>query len=272
LPTTAGDYSASGALTATGTVAVQVNGTSTVFVSVSGTGAGLAFSFQCYDGTAWQSIYAWPLSGGALGTAVTTGSANGNWFINSAGCAATSNTGVRVNLTAITSGTATIKLNASAGDGPSSVALLPGSNTIGALSANQSINLAQRGGTNIVADPCESLAKSYVKISVTANTQLITGTSGKQTYFCSMNVGAAAPVNVAIVEGTGSTCGTGTLGTVSGGATAATGWNFAANGGLTYGDGRAAVGATATGGGGANVCIFVSAAVQVSGNIGYVQQ
>lgn len=136
----------------------------------------------------------------------------------------------------------------------------------------QGVNFAQRGGSAAALDPCETNAKSFAKISLTANTQVITGTAAKQTYFCSINLVTAGAVNVAVVEGTGSTCATGTLGTISGGATAATGWNFGANGGIVIAPGNSSVGATATGGGGANVCVFASAAVQVSGNIGYVQQ
>ena len=45
--------------------------------------------------------------------------------------------------------------------------------------------------------------------------------------------------NVAVVEGTGSVCATGTAGVSGfGGATAATGWNFAGNGGIALGNGE----------------------------------
>jgi len=144
--------------------------------------------------------------------------------------------------------------------------------TISTIASLTNVNISQRGGSSAALDPCETNAKSFVKVSLTANTQLIAGTSGKQTYFCSYNFVVASAVGVAVVEGTGSTCGTGTLGTVSGGATAATGWQFGANGGEVSSPGNSSVGATATGGGGSNVCVFVSSAVQVSGNIGYVQQ
>jgi len=144
--------------------------------------------------------------------------------------------------------------------------------TINTIASLTNVNISQRGGSSAALDPCETNAKSFVKVSLTANAQLISGTSGKQTYFCSWNLVTGGAVGVAVVEGTGSTCGTGTLGTISGGATAATGWQFGANGGEVEAAGNASLGATATGGGGANVCVFVSAAVQVSGNIGYVQQ
>lgn len=117
-------------------------------------------------------------------------------------------------------------------------------------------------------DPCKMATASQYTISLTANTQIITGTASKQTYICSINIVVAAATNVAIVEGTGSTCGTGTAG-MAGGSTAATGWNFAANGGLTLGNGDSWVIKTATAAD--NVCILVSAANQVSGSIKYVQ-
>jgi hypothetical protein len=119
------------------------------------------------------------------------------------------------------------------------------------------------------ADPCSTLKKTFAKISQTANTQIITGASSKQTYICSLSLVTAAANNVALVEGTGTTCGTSTAG-VMGGSTAATGWNFGANGGMAMGDGIGTIGQTATAAD--NVCVFVSAAVQLSGAIGWVQQ
>lgn len=105
-------------------------------------------------------------------------------------------------------------------------------------------------------------------ISVTTNTQIISGAVGKQTYLCSINLIAGAPDNVALVEGTGTICGTGTAG-LAGGATAATGWNFAANGGLTLGNGSGMVGRTATTAN--NICLLVSSGAQISGSIVWAQ-
>lgn len=119
-------------------------------------------------------------------------------------------------------------------------------------------------------DPCQTAAKTYKPVSITANTQIVTGASGKQTYICSVNLGPIpAATNVALVEGSGTTCATSTLG-MAGGNTAATGWNFAANGGIAHGDGSSSVAGTATLAN--NVCLFVSAANQVSGVITWVQK
>jgi len=117
-------------------------------------------------------------------------------------------------------------------------------------------------------DPCKMATASQYTISLTTNTQIITGTASKQTYICSINIVVAAATNVALVEGTGTVCATSIAG-MAGGSTAATGWNFAANGGLTLGNGDSWVIKTATAAD--NVCILVSAANQVSGSIKYVQ-
>jgi hypothetical protein len=127
-------------------------------------------------------------------------------------------------------------------------------------------------GTNsLVVDPCKAQTKFYVSISQTANTQLVTGTASKKIYICSIHVVVAVVTNVALVEGTASVCATGTTGVSGfGGATAATGWNFAANGGIALGNGDAAVGAEGTNAD--NLCLFNSGTGQVSGGISYVVQ
>jgi hypothetical protein len=98
---------------------------------------------------------------------------------------------------------------------------------------------------------------SITPINVSANTKIITGTSLKKTYICAINLVAGAANDVALVEGTTTTnpCDTSTLG-MSGGATAATGWPFTANGGLTEGNGQGVLFVTATAAN--NVCLFVS--------------
>lgn len=111
-----------------------------------------------------------------------------------------------------------------------------------------------------------TVCDSKQTISVTSNTQLITGTSGRHVYICALNLVVAAATNVALVSGTGSTCATGIAG-MAGGTTAATGWNFAANGGLAQGSGIGWI--LRTGATGDNVCILVSAANQTSGVLSY---
>lgn len=137
----------------------------------------------------------------------------------------------------------------------------------GAARAQQPVNLAQVAG--IAPDPCKANAGSQAVINLTASGRVIVGTSSKQTYICAIHVITATAQNVALVEGTGTTCGTSTAG-MAGGATAATGWNFAANGGLAEGNGSAWVIKTATAAD--DVCLLLSSTGQVSGTIRYVQQ
>jgi hypothetical protein len=181
--------------------------------------------------------------------------------------------GVFEKVTDGTNGPAAVKAAstaAAAADPSFVVALSPnspvpaGSNLIGAVNED-------RGGTALVADPCQANAKSYVSINQTANAQLVAGTASKKIYPCSVHIVTATAQNIALVEGTGSTCGTGTAGVTGfGGATAATGWNFAANGGIAYGDGSSALGAEGTAAD--NLCLFQSGTGQVSGGLSYVVQ
>jgi hypothetical protein len=143
-----------------------------------------------------------------------------------------------------------------------------------ALAAQEQVAMGQglkiTDGVNfLVVDPCKGQAKFYASINQTANTQLVAGTASKKIYVCSIQVVAAAAANVAVVEGTGSVCATGTAGVSGfGGATAATGWNFAANGGIALGNGDSSLGAESAGGD--NLCIFNSGSGQISGGISYV--
>lgn len=128
--------------------------------------------------------------------------------------------------------------------------------------------------TGVVVDPCQGQTKLYGNISLTASATLITGTAAKKIYICSINIVVAAGTNVAIVEGTGTVCATniGGFPGLSGSSdhTAATGWNFTANGGIAFGNGSASIAAASTNL--YNLCILVSAANQVSGGYSYVVQ
>lgn len=137
------------------------------------------------------------------------------------------------------------------------------------LTTPLNVNIAQQGGATKVQDPCQGAAGSVKVINLTASASSITGTSGKQTYICSMNIITGTAQNIAMVEGTGTVCATGIAG-MAGGTTAATGWNFAANGGFTIGSGGYWIFATATLAD--NVCFLLSSTGQTSGAIRYVQQ
>lgn len=130
--------------------------------------------------------------------------------------------------------------------------------------------------TQPVAQGCAgvSVAATHVtpinNAGSSANLKLISKAASQTIYICAIDIVTAAATNVALVEGTKVTneCDTTPAG-MAGGATAATGWNFAANGGLTKGNGTGLVFKTVN----ANfdVCLLFSAGNQVSGSITWAQ-
>jgi hypothetical protein len=119
-------------------------------------------------------------------------------------------------------------------------------------------------------DPCALNLRVSVPINLIASGQVITGVTGKYTYICHLAIVSATAQNVALVEGTGAICASGTAG-MAGGATAATGWNFGAtNQSIVEGNGSAWAIATASTG--TNVCLLLSGTGQTSGVIQFVQQ
>lgn len=105
-----------------------------------------------------------------------------------------------------------------------------------------------------------------VSITTATTTLLITGVSGRHVRISAIHLLTGIANNVALISGTGATCGTGTTG-MAGGTTAANGYNFAANGGLTLGSGVGSVmRTTATGD---SVCAVTSANGPLAGTIAY---
>ena len=120
-----------------------------------------------------------------------------------------------------------------------------------------------------VADPCGTLAKTYLPINITTatTTEITPSLAGASThyYVCSVNIGPVAGAqNVALVDDDSDGCGTVTSG-LAGGTTAGSGWNIAANGGIVLGNGASSV--ARTGGTNRVLCLVTSAAVQTSGVI-----
>jgi hypothetical protein len=115
-----------------------------------------------------------------------------------------------------------------------------------------------------------TVCDQWVDINTTANAQLITGVASRKVYFCSGNIQMNGGANtVAIVSGTGSTCGTGTT-TVpgfQGSTTAANGYSFAANSGMTWGGGSAPFARSTNNAD--NICILVGSATRVVGGLSY---
>lgn len=148
-------------------------------------------------------------------------------------------------------------------------ALPTGTNTIGSVKQTD-------GTTVVVTDPCQGSAKSYLPI--TATTSLVkviaTGVSAKKLYICQFLLTTTAANNVAVFEATtGTTCATSAVAVYGAGtsvATAANGFPFPANGGVSLGNGGYSVASTATNAN--DLCIGTSAATPLTGGILYVTQ
>lgn len=120
------------------------------------------------------------------------------------------------------------------------------------------------GGFVVPITVCDT--PKTISITTATTTLIVTGAGSQHVRICSIEMVTAIANNVALISGTGATCGTGTTG-IAGGTTAANGWNFAANGGLTLGSGLGMVlRTTATGD---SVCIITSAAGPLAGSISY---
>lgn len=129
-------------------------------------------------------------------------------------------------------------------------------------------------GIKQIFDPCQSRQKTYNATSTAAGGTValngMTGVTGSRYYICSWNDQAGGTaLNYAIIEGT-STCSAGitAVGGLSGGTTAATGWNVSIGSGRTLGNGEAAIAATNTTGDG--VCVILSGSTQVNFGYSYV--
>lgn len=134
------------------------------------------------------------------------------------------------------------------------------------------VNLGLIGGVAVTLDPCQAQMPITVPINITASgtTEIIAGSSGKHTYFCKIGFPPQqGAVEVAPIEGTGGTCGTGTFAFMGGGTTAATGFSVLANSGWVEGEGLAWV-EEAANALGDNICLVTTAAL--IGSIKYVQQ
>lgn len=148
-------------------------------------------------------------------------------------------------------------------------AIPTGGNTIGSVKQTD-------GTTVVVTDPCQGSTKSYLPITLaTAAVKVIaTGVAAKKIYICAIDLTNNAADSIAVFEATtGTTCATSAVAVFGAGtsvATAATGYNFAANGGISKGNGGYSVGQTTVNNN--DLCIAQSAATQLTGGITYVTQ
>lgn len=126
----------------------------------------------------------------------------------------------------------------------------------------------------LVGDPCQTTAKTTVPFTLaTATVKVaVTGVAAKKIYVCQINLNNNAADTVAVFEATtASVCATSPIAVVGAGttvATAGTGYNFGATGGISLGNGASQVLQTATNAN--DLCIAQSVATQLSGSITYV--
>lgn len=118
-------------------------------------------------------------------------------------------------------------------------------------------------------DPCAGTVKTPKPFSISSatTTVMVAASASNKLYICSFDIVVGAANNVALVEDATGSCASPDAG-MAGGVTAATGWNFAANGGLVKGNGNGTVYQTASTN--VNVCLMTSGTAQTSGSLTYV--
>lgn len=145
----------------------------------------------------------------------------------------------------------------------------------GATGAAPPVNAQLQGGLGSGATSglmiAPTVCDQWVAINGTASADLVTGVSGRRIYICSGNIQMNGGANtISFVGGTGTVCAT-SIEAVPGfdGATsAANGYSFAANSGMTWaGANGAAFARTTTTG--ENLCILIGSATRVVGGFSY---
>lgn len=139
----------------------------------------------------------------------------------------------------------------------------------GASGDNSTVNVDALGllwGRHL--DPCSGKAKVTDPFSLTARGVLIAASASNKNYICSITMVAGAAEVLNIVEGTGTTCQTGTA-AIAGSTTAANGMSVLANGGVVLpgGDATMLAGKTAN----VDTCFVPSGSNRVAGFVTYVQ-
>lgn len=255
--------------TSSSTVSAGTIGYGVATVTVNGTYAGVTVNFEFSDdGSNWYSDTC-TRSDTALQESSEALPSNQSRAWD---CGVSAATNFRVRSSAYSSGTANIGITLSAAAIEPAPTVSVGNTPNVNVQSDATVNLDKIAGSTAVADPCQVNAKNYANVSQTTNTKIVSGTSAKKIYICSLHLVTATAQNVALVEGTGTACATTTVAVdgLGGGGTAATGWNLAANGGLTYGNGVSSLGAEHTAAD--DLCVFQSGSGQLSGGFTYVVQ
>ena len=123
--------------------------------------------------------------------------------------------------------------------------------------------------TALADDPCYGSMKTTSDFSVTARAVVVPASANRRNFICSIVIVGAAAEIANVVEGTGTTCQTGSD-AMAGSTTAANGMSFAANGGVSAIGG----GSTILAGNARNVdvCIVPSSTNRLSGFVTWVQR
>lgn len=281
---------AAGSFSATGTLpAVSLSGQGSCTVTLSGNGAGLSVTVQLSS----DNLATWATASnvGSSGIITANGAFNGTITVPS--------TAIRLNVTAITSGTENYyivcggtgtQLSGGTGQAPlsgGSVTVPTGPNQSVAIHATNGVTLdaVREGGTGADVVPTVNVGAIYanafgyiyngatwdrifscnlvaaISVNTAATTQLVALSSGKTIYVCGVNFVAAGTTNVTLEYGTGVNCGTGTT-AISGA------YPLAAQSGVAMAVGLGSIFRTPAS---QALCIVNSAAVQVSGFISYTQ-
>lgn len=188
----------SGAATAGSTVAITgLNGKGTVTIGVQGTYTGALTPQVSVDGTNWVALNLIVNVNTGVYTATIASAAVGAWQADIAGCA-----NFRISANAAVTGTATVTLEAAESTGMVALdAPIPaGTNVIGALSANQSVNVAQVAGNaaSTAASGVQNIGLNFVGTSAVS-----TSAAGVQKVGIVGNAGAT--VDSTLTSGTAPT-------------------------------------------------------------------
>lgn len=187
---------------------------------------------------------------------------------------------VRINLGTISGGgNATVVYQGFLTD-PGAAVLSAGSAIIGVVGIDQSGDDSTNGVTPLdsngnpfdpVTDPCDGTAKTFYVINTTtaATFEVANAVASNYWYICGVNIVVGAAQGVAFALDNDDGCGSVTAATgLNGGVTGATGWQFAANGGIALGNGSGTVMKSPTAG--QYLCMVTSTTAQTSGTIAFV--
>ena len=217
------------------------------------------------DGGTWVALSAGDVAGTATATSAT---AAGIWQFSSTGLLS-----VRARLSSYTSGAVNVALYG-AGGGPTAVNAAVLEAIYGAavliLSDTGAIKTAVESTAPVLVesvDPCSKETKTVVPFSISSatTTELANASTNDKLYVCGIVIVVGGANNVALVEDDTDACASPSAG-MSGGTTAATGWNFAANGGLV----ALGPGLMQTSVINRYVCLMTSTTAQASGTFSYV--